>query len=74
VWSFLPIEIADKLNESSDWRQRTTAIEEVESLLTKEIENPNPDFADYITDICKKMLKMITDINFKISLTSLRII
>lgn len=35
---------------------------------------PNEDFPIYVTDVCKKMCKMMHDSNFKISLTSLRII
>ena len=74
VFSFLPIEIAESLNEEKDWKKRTYAIQECETLIKKQFSKPNEDFSIYITDICKKMCKMMHDNNFKISLTSLRII
>lgn len=74
MWTFLTEEIADKLNDETDWKKRTEAIEQLEIQLRKELENPHRDFADYVEDIIKKMLKMVSDINFKISLTSLRVI
>lgn len=74
VWGVIPQAVADALNKNNDWKSRTKAIEEVEIAVTKELENPFDDFHLYITDICKKMIKMVSDSNFKISLTSLLII
>lgn len=74
VFSFLPQEVAEKLNSPDDWKKRTYAIQETENLIKKQFARPNEDFPIYITDICKKMCKMMHDSNFKISLTSLRII
>lgn len=74
VFSFLPQEIADKLNDTQDWKKRTYAIQETENLIKKQFVRPNEDFSLYIPDICKKMCKMMHDSNFKISLTALRII
>jgi len=74
VFSFLPQEVADNLNDMKDWKNRTFAIQEMETLIKKQFAKPNEDFPIYITDIWKKMCKMMHDSNFKISLTSLRII
>ena len=74
VFSFLPQATAEKLNDENDWKKRTQAIQETENLIKKQFSRPNEDFPIYITDICKKMWKMMHDSNFKISLTSLRII
>lgn len=74
VFSFLPQEVADRLNHQPDWKKRVSAIQETETLIKKQFSRPNEDFPIYITDICKKMCKMMHDNNFKISLTSLRII
>ena len=78
VFSFFPLEMAIQLNNQEDWKLRTEAIEELESQLKFELQgenhSPNPDLAPYISDICNKMMKMIHDSNFKISLTAIRII
>jgi hypothetical protein len=74
VFSFLPQEVALRLNDEQDWKRRVAAIQEMENLIKREFSRPNDDFPIYITDICKKMMKMMHDSNFKISLTSLRII
>ena len=74
IFSFLPQEIAYSLNDQKDWKKRTTAIQKMEALIKKQLSHPNEDFPIYITDICKKMCKMMHDSNFKISLTSLRIL
>lgn len=55
VFSFLPQEIADKLNDTHDWKKRTYAIQETENLIKKQFVRPNEDFSLYIPDICKKM-------------------
>ena len=74
VFSFLPQDVAEDLNDKNDWKKRTTAIQKMENLIKKQLRSPNDDFPIYITDICKKMCKMMHDSNFKISLTSLRIV
>jgi hypothetical protein len=74
VFSFLPQDVAESLNDQEDWKKRTTAIQKMETLMKKQLNNPNDDFPIYITDICNKMCKMMHDSNFKISLTSLRIL
>jgi hypothetical protein len=74
VFSFLPQEIAERLNHEQDWKKRVSAIQEMENLIKKQFSRPNEDFPIYVTDICKKMWKMMHDSNFKISLTALRII
>ena len=53
VFSFLPPEIADRLNDQKDWKKRVSALQETENLIKKQFSRPNEDFQIYITDMCK---------------------
>lgn len=74
IFSFLPQEVAERLNNEEDWKRRTQAIQETENLIKKQFARPNENFMFYVPDILRKMCKMMHDSNFKVSLTSLRII
>jgi hypothetical protein len=55
VFSFLPQDVAERLNEENDAKKRTQAIQETENLIKKQFSRPNEDFNIYVTDICRKM-------------------
>lgn len=71
IWSIIDEETAQFLNNKDDWKNRTLSIEKVEQKVGNAISEKSEEFEEYVTDVCKKMLKMSQDINFKISLTSI---
>jgi hypothetical protein len=51
IFSFLPQEVAERLNNQEDWKKRTQAIQETENLIKRQFARPNENFMLYIPDI-----------------------
>ena len=74
VYSFLPVQVAEKLFASDNLEIVLKGLEETESILSKELQNPNPEFNQYVVDFCTKICDLSKGTHFKVTLTSLRII
>jgi len=75
VYTFIPTNVAEKLlYTTNNPAQLTEALEQTETILEKELENPNPEFRNYVSDFTTQICTFVDEPSFKICLTSLRII
>lgn len=51
IYSFLPQDIAEDMNNRNDWKKRTAAIQKFEGLIKKQLSTPSEDFPIYVSDI-----------------------
>lgn len=74
-FGFLEDNLIEALNENNQWKERTSSIEAIESSLNSAIAGDRKvDFIPYATGFLGFMIQYIPDINFKISLTTIKII
>jgi len=77
-FGFLDPALVKALNENNFWSERTKAMEQIESLVGKiSIGNGGKDFeisADDANDFLLFVVSLIPDINFKISLASIKLV
>jgi len=77
-FGFLDPTVIKALNENNFWSERTKAIEQIEALVGLiSIGNGGKDYelsADDANDFLLFMVQLIPDINFKISLASIKIV
>ena len=75
-FGFLDEQVLEALNESNQWKDRTSAIEAIDSKFNQILllTDKKMDFLPYSTQFLGYMIQHIPDINFKISLTSVKII
>lgn len=75
VFGFLNDALLEDLNENNSWKERSNAIEAVESKLNQILSTERKmDFLPYSTNFLGFVIQFISDINFKISLTVIKII
>eukprot|EP00347_Sterkiella_histriomuscorum_P023335 403335038 len=74
-FGFLEEHLIEALNENNQWKERTNSIEAIESRLNMILMNEKKvEFMPYSNHFLGFMIQYIPDINFKISLTSIKII
>jgi hypothetical protein len=67
--------LIEDLNENNSWKERSNAIEAMESKLNMALNGDKKvEFMPYATQFLGFIVQMIPDINFKISLTVIKII
>ncbi len=75
VFGFLDEAIVDQLGENCSWKDRTSAVEAIESRLNTILQSEKKvDFLPYSTSFLGFIIQFISDINFKISLTTVKMI
>jgi hypothetical protein len=74
-FGFLDENLIEALNENNQWKERTNSIEAIESKLNMALSvDKKVEFLPYVTHFLGFMIQYIPDINFKISLTTIKII
>ncbi len=77
-FGFLDPHLVKALNENNFWSERTKAMEQIEALVGYiSIGNAGKDFeitADDASDFLQLIVLLIPDINFKISLASIKLV
>lgn len=74
-FGFLEEATIEGLSENNQWKERTSSIEAIESKLNQLISSEKKvDFMPYSNHFLGFMIQFIPDINFKISLSSIKII
>jgi len=74
-FGFLNEALLEDLNENNSWKERSNAIEAMESKLNATLQNEKKvDFLPYATNFIGFISTMIQDINFKIALTVIKMI
>lgn len=74
-FGFLEEEVIESLNENRQWKDRTNGIETIEAKMNTILQTEKKlEFLPYATPFLGFMINYIQDINFKISMTSIKII
>ena len=73
VFGFIQPSIIDQMDESRPWKERATAIELIEQLLSHQLSNAEnkSKFAPHATSFLSFIAPYIKDVNVKLSLTAI---
>lgn len=76
AFGFVEADLVDQVAESNQWKERTAAIERIEDMFMKLLqESQRPALSENnATNLLAFVYKFIPDINFKISLSSIKIV
>lgn len=75
IFGFLQKSTLDSLDENKSWKERTTAMEQVEQQLSLQLSNSErrASFAPHTTGFVNFIVPYIKDVNVKLSLTAITI-